>query len=47
MPRKRPLELRLKEAEEKLDRLKLEETIRQLRARIPSKRRRRKTLRLL
>jgi len=40
MPHKRPLEVRLREHEEKLDKLKLEKAIADLKARLPRRRRR-------
>ena len=40
MPKKRDLAIRISEAEERLDRLKLEETIQKLRAKLPTRRRR-------
>ena len=39
MPKKRPLEERLIETEDKLDKLKLEKSIRELKARVARKRR--------
>lgn len=39
MPKKRPLEDRLAETEDKLDKLKLEKTIKELKARVSRKRR--------
>ena len=39
MPKKRPLEVRMAEAREKMDRMELEMRIRELRQRLPKKRR--------
>ncbi len=41
MPRKRPLEIRMAEARERLDRMELESRIIELRAKIAGRRRRR------
>lgn len=41
MPKKRPLETRLSETEEKLDQLNLEKSIRDLKAKVHARRRRR------
>ena len=39
MPRKRPLDVRMREAEDKMDRMKLEKAISDLKARMPRRRR--------
>lgn len=41
MPRKRPLDQRLRESEEKMDKLKLEKAIKDLKDRLPARKRRR------
>lgn len=42
MPKKRPLDVRIREHEEKMDKLKLEKAIGDLRARLPRRRRTRR-----
>lgn len=43
MPRKRPLEQRIREHEDKMDKLKLEKAIKDLKEKIPVRRRPRRT----
>jgi hypothetical protein len=45
MPKKRPLEIRMAEAKDKLDRMELESKIIELRARMGTRRRKRRTRR--
>lgn len=42
MARKRPLEVRMAEAQDKLDRMKMEKAILEMKARFPSRRRRKR-----